>query len=100
MAAWVTKHKAHIEDLITRMWSTKREITRAKDELKVKRSRRISMEDSFTVTLKEEVHKKVAEAIELAKIQAEEERERAIEMENVEYLAFDTFQVVKARCFL
>lgn len=89
MATQVTKHEVYIEDLTAHLRSAEREITRARDELKAERNYSISIEDSFTATLEEEARKKVAEAVVLANIQAEEERERAVEMATAKYS--DTF---------
>lgn len=91
MATRVTEHEARIKDLIACLRSSKRKITQAKDELGVERNRHISIEDSFATTLEEEVHKKVAKVVELAKIQDKEERERDVEMSMTKYLASDAF---------
>lgn len=42
----------------------------------------------------------MAEALALARVQAEEERERAIDAAIAKYLASEAFQVVKVRCYL
>lgn len=61
------------------MQATKREIIRAREELGATRNYRIVIKDTFSVTLEAVVNKKMAEAMELAYIQAKTKRERMVE---------------------
>lgn len=99
MTARVTKKEDHFEDLMTRLWAAKREVAWARDELGVERNCHIVVEDSFIATLKAVVNKKVAEAVALALMQAEAERENILEgtlqVATAKYLASDAFETVK-----
>lgn len=76
MAAKVAKQENHIEGLSALLQDSKRDVHRAKDELRHERNRRIRAENDPNVVIESLMKKAIVDALKRARLKAKAERER------------------------
>lgn len=100
MATQVDASETRVRELTWHLESAEEENTLARTKLKFEWNHYLEVKRWFTKTLEEMVSNKVVEVVELTRIRAKEENERAVKVAVTEYLEFEAFQVMKVRCYL